>query len=432
MTNLEIYNSKLGTLQDALDLVRSGDRIAFGIYGCEPVAFLEKLHTIADRVENVEIWTSTMQKDYQFMLDNSMDGHINILSFFYERNARKIHNTRRVTHVPTNLHSLGSMPMFKHPPSVFVCTVSPMDESGYVRLSTDLQGTLEWMEHAEKVIFEVNPAMPVVYGETAVSVEKATCIYEVPFRPLPVSPPVPNTPVEKRIGEYVAELVRDGDCIQLGVGGVPSAVADALRDKKDLGVHTEMIPPAVGMLMRAGVITNERKNFYKGKVIGAFLWGDEDLYRMADKNPAFELRRCAFTNDPFMIAMNDNMVSINTALQVDLTGQICSESIGVRQFSGTGGATDFAYGAAHSDGGRGIIAMTSTTKNGTVSKIRPVLDPGGVVSISRNLVNYIVTEYGVADLRGASIRERVDSLIAIAHPDFREDLRKEAEAYMLW
>ena len=432
MTKQDIYNSRLGTLQDALDLIESNDCITFAIYGSEPVEFLDHLHTVADRVENVEIWTSTMQRDYPFMLDNSMEGHINILSFFYERNARKLHKTKRTQYVPLHLHSLGTIPQYRHPSNVFVCTVTPMDENGCVHISMDLQGTLEWMEHAEKVIFEVNPAMPVVCGETAVPVEKATCIYEVSPRPLPLAPPTPNTPVEKKIAENVASLIRDGDCIQMGVGGVPGAVGEALRGKRDLGVHTEMIPPAMGMLMREGVITNERKNLDPGKTVGAFIWGDEALYGMLDRNPAFELRRCAYTNDPFVIAQNDNMVSINTALQVDLTGQICSESIGARQFSGTGGASDFAYGAWHSRGGKGIIAMASTTKNGTISKIRAVLDPGGVVSISRNIANYIVTEYGIADLRGATIRERVESLISIAHPDFREDLKKEADAYLLW
>ena len=306
-----------------------------------------------------------------------------------------------------------------------------MDAHGKVYLSFDLQATLECLEAADKVVFEINSHIPRVFGETALPIECADYIYEADT-PLPLAPAAPSSEVEKKIAENVVSLIRDGDCIQLGIGGMPNAVGEALMDKHDLGIHTEMITSSMGKLLRAGVVTNARKNFNTGKTVGAFAWGDQPLYDYLAENTSVCLRRAAWVNDPFNIAQNDNMVSVNTAIQVDLTGQICLESIGPRQFSGTGGASDFAYGAFHSKGGRGIIALASTAKGGTVSKIQPTLTPGAVVSISRNIVDYVVTEYGIAKLRDRTVRQRVENLIAVAHPDFRAELRKQADALMLW
>jgi acyl-CoA hydrolase len=209
-------------------------------------------------------------------------------------------------------------------------------------------------------------------------------------------------------------------------------VAEKLMDKKDLGVHTEMFSNSLYHLMEAGVVTNDRKTINRGKAVCAFCWGDKDFNRFIDHNPAIDMRPTSYTNNPNTIAAHDHMVSINSALQIDLTGQICSESLGYTQFSGTGGATDFAYGAFHSKGGKGIVALTSTAKNGTVSRIVPGLSPGAVVSIQRTIVDYVVTEYGIARLRHLPIHKRVEALISIAHPDFREELRKEAQRLMIW
>lgn len=432
MTKREIYNSKKITLKKALNLIKSGDCIVTSAYGCEPSDFLRELHTIADHVENVKLWTMLVMGEYPVMSDDSLKGRIDILSFFYDSNGRKNHAGGRYEYIPMNLHSVGTATVNACRPNVYVCSVTPMDENGNVHISFDLQGAWEWMECAEIVIFEINEDMPVVYGDTAVPIEKATYLYEAGSRPLPEIESASASIVEKAIAGHVSSLIHDGDCIQLGIGGMPGAVGEALLEKKDLGIHTEMITASMGRLMRAGAVTNERKNINKGKTIGGFAWGDADLYDFMSENPMIEMRRCSYTNDPFVIAQNDNMISVNTALQLDLTGQICSESIGTRQFSGTGGATDFAYGAYHSKGGRGIIAIPSTAKNGTISKIVPQLTAGAVVSISRNLVDYIVTEYGIAHLRDKSIRERVRNLIAVAHPDFRADLKWQANKLMLW
>jgi acyl-CoA hydrolase len=265
-----------------------------------------------------------------------------------------------------------------------------------------------------------------------VSIEEADFIIEETDEEIVYAPEYPADPVEAMIAKNVASLIHDGDTLQFGIGGLPGAVAKELLDRKDLGVHTEMLSTPMGMLMEAGVITNQRKNLNPGKSICTFMWGDRHFYEYVDNNPAISVLPASYVNDPFVIAQNDNMVSINSALEIDLTGQISSERMGFRQVSGTGGATDFAYGAFHSKGGRGIIAIRSTAKGGTVSKIQPGLTYGSVVSISRNLTDYVVTEYGIARLKDKSIRQRVEALIGIAHPDFRKDLKKQAEELMIW
>lgn len=431
MTIQERYQQKLGTLDGALAQIRSGDTIAASIYGNEPTHFIRSLHTIADRVEGISLWTMLMMGNYPVMRAPALKGRIDIITFFNNADCRGGHATGRYDYLPLNLHSVGPSTVAARRPSVFVAAVSPMDAHGNFYLSFDLQASLEWLEAADTVIFEVNSNIPRIFGETAVSIDRVDYLYEA-ATPLPLAPTPPASDTDRRIAEYVASLIHDGDCIQLGIGGMPNAVGEALLDKHDLGIHTEMLTSSMGRLMEAGVVTNARKTIHRGRTVGAFAWGDGRLYSQLAENPNVELRRAAYVNDPFVIARNDNMVSCNTALEIDLTGQICSESIGVHQFSGTGGASDFAYGAYHSRGGRGIIALSSTAKDGTVSKIQPVLSPGAVVSISRNLTDYVVTEYGIARLRDRTVRQRVENLIAVAHPDFRAELRRQANALMLW
>ncbi len=291
-------------------------------------------------------------------------------------------------------------------------------------------GEREALEAADTVIFEVNPQLPRVNGMTEVHINEVDYVVEVNYRPNTL-PDAEIGPVEQDIGEYVASLIKDGDCLQLGIGGMPNAVAAALKDKKDLGLHTEMFTSAMGEMIRAGIITGERKNFNRGRHVGVFALGNLALYETLSRDPRTMMVPVTYGNDPFVVARNDNMVSVNSTLEMDLTGQACSESIGSIQYSGTGGATDFAYGALHSKGGRGILAFPATAKGGTVSKIKPQLTAGAVVTISRNLVDYVITEYGIAHLRGRTVSERVRSLISVAHPDFRKDLEKEARKMLL-
>lgn len=432
MTKQEAYQARLGTVEGALELVRSGDCITTSCYGNEPIHFLRQLHTAGPRVEGVCLWMMNNMEDYPVISDPALEGHIDFLSAFYGPACRRMHPVRRVSLVPGNLHSIAASTIRARRPTVHVCAVSPMDPDGRVSLAFDLEASLEWMEAADRVIFEINPNIPRMGGETMVPIEAADYLYEVEDSPLPYAPATPASPVEEKIAEYVSSLIRDGDCIQLGIGGMPGAVGEKLLDKRDLGVHTEMITASMGRLMRSGAVNNSRKNLNPGKSVGAFAWGDQALYDLMAGGGMIEMRRCSYTNDPFVIAQNDNMVSVNTALELDLTGQICSESVGPRQFSGTGGACDFAYGAYHSKGGRGIVAITSTAKGGAVSKLKAQLTPGAVVSIPRNLADYVVTEYGIAPLRDRTIRQKVENLIAVAHPDFRAELRRQADQWMLW
>jgi len=428
----EEYSDKLLTVEQCLEKIKSGDRIFVGFYGGEPRAVLRRLHTIADRVENVEVWKATDMESYPFMTDPAMKGHIELKSIFYGDAARKLGKEgRTVDYFPNDLHLCMGLKRQHEPCNISIATVSPIDDAGFFSLGCWVQTEHDAMDAADTVIVEVNRNAPRTFGDTRVHISEVDYIVEADSE-LPTIDTVPYTKVEESLGEYVAGLIRDGDCIQLGIGSTSNVVALNLTGKHDLGIHSEMFTESMMMLMKKGIINNSRKTIDRGKAVVSFAWGPRELYDFIDGSEDILFRRSTYVNDPFVIAKIDNMVSINTTLQVDLTGQVCSESIGPRQYSGTGGAFDFAYGAIHSKGGRGIIAMPSTAKGGTVSRISPMLTEGAMVSITRNVVDNIVTEYGVAQMRGRTIRERAKALIAIAHPDFRQELTKQAEYLLLW
>lgn len=282
----------------------------------------------------------------------------------------------------------------------------------------------DFMEHADLVIMEVSSKFPMTYGDTLVNIRDVDYVVETDRLP-PELPGVSPSVKDLVIGDYISELVDDCSTIQLGIGGIPNAVAQALYDKKDLGVHTEMFTDSMVDLYEAGVITGAKKTLHPGKMVGTFAYGTRRLYEFLDHNPVCEFYRSGYVNNPMIIGQNHKMVSINTSLQVDITGQCCSEALGTRQYSGTGGQTDTAVGAQISDGGKSIIALHSTVKNDTISTIVPILTPGAPVTLSRMDVDYVVTEYGVAALRGRSIRDRANNLIAVAHPDFRAEIREQ-------
>ena len=288
-----------------------------------------------------------------------------------------------------------------------------------------------FLEAADRIILQINPNLPSVFGDTEVHIRDVDMVVEA-ATPLPYLPQSQPTETEKIIGEYIASMVQDGDCIQLGIGGIPDAAAQALMGKHDLGVHSEMLTNSMVDLVNAGVITGRKKTYLPGKMVGTFAYGTQELYDMLDNNPSVLMLRGETVNNPQVVAMNDNFASINSCLSVDLTGQICSESIGSRQYSGSGGQADMAVGAVHAKNGRGIIAVASTKRHGTVSSITAQLEPGSVVTLSRNEADYVVTEYGIAPLRGRSVRQRVENLIAVAHPDFRAELRQQAQKLLLW
>ncbi len=431
MSPQEIYESKKRTIEEALQLIQSGQVIATGSYANEPGALLGNLHTIAHRVQDVHVWTGNEGKAYPYMAEAQYWDSFVYESFFYGFQARQIHHSHRLSYHPGQLHMVGETMAWYNPIDVYMGAVSPMDKEGYFYLSPSMQMEAEWCEAAKLRILEVNPLVPYIYGAQRVHISQVDAIVES-TESLCQEKPLVITDEQRQVAEVAATLVKDGDTVQVGYGGTSSAVVFALEGKQDLGIHTELLSSPLGRLVEKGVVTNQRKTLHPGQAVCGFILGDQSFYDYMDHNPHFRLYRTSYVNDPHVIAQNDNMVAINTALQIDLTGQVCSESLGTRHFSGTGGASDFSEGAYKSKGGKGIIAITSTAKGGTISRISSILTPGSIVSISRNWVDYVVTEYGIAHLKFASVKERVDRLIAIAHPDFRAELRRDAEKYGLW
>jgi 4-hydroxybutyrate CoA-transferase len=303
--------------------------------------------------------------------------------------------------------------------------LSPPDEHGFMSYGVECLASKAAAENAKKVVAMVNEKMPRVLGDAFIHTSRVSRLVEVSID-LPELQPIPFTDVEKKIGANIAGLVEDGSTLQLGIGGIPNAALKAMFDKKDLGVHTEMVSDSIIEAIDAGVITGAKKTLHPGKVIATFYLGTKKLYEYIDNNPTFETHPSEHTNHPFIIGQNEKMVAINSAIEVDLTGQICSDSIGTKIYSGFGGQVDFIRGAAQSKGGKPIIALPSTAKGGKLSKIVPTLQTGAGVVTTRADVHYVVTEHGVAYLHGKNLRQRAEELIGISHPDFRESLLKAA------
>ena len=422
----DVYEMKKHSLTDCLALIESGDTIAVSGVATEPTEFLSHLGEIIPRLKDVTV-VKSKDNEYEYLRDPATKGHVETIGHFYAKNMREGHELGIASYIPSDLHNYMAERVAYKPNNVFVAQVADM-ENGSFQVPYCQMFERECFACADKVILEVNPNFRRVRGALEIPLSRVTSFFvsEKPIFTIPRSVP---SEMDKRIGHYIADLIRDGDCIQLGIGGLPDAVGEFLKTKNDLGIHTEVFTSTMADLIKNGNVTGKKKNLNRGEHIATFCLGDAQLYETVSNDPNCRLVPCSYGNDPFVISQNDRMISINTAMEIDITGQICSESIGPRQFSGTGGATDYAYGAMHSRGGRGIVAFASTAKVGTISKIKSILTPGAAVSISRNLADTIITEYGVAELRGRTIRERVDAIIAIAHPDYREQLREEAYQY---
>lgn len=427
----ELYKRKLVSVEEILSKINSGDEIVSAMAASEPQGILSKLHTIKDRVENVTVVVCLPMKNYDFFMDPSMKGHFLTESWFYTAGLREAHKYGTVSFIPNHLHLASTKRLHYRKPRFFLGTATPMDKHGYFSLSLGVTYEKDILENADYVVLEINENLPRTYGDTQIHITEVDFIVENNY-PVPELSIVEPNEKDKIIGGYISELVEDGSTIQLGIGGIPNAVAQALMNKKDLGIHTEMFTDGMVDLFEAGVITNRKKTLWKGKSIATFALGTKKLYDFIDDNMGVEFHRGRVVNDPYVVGQNYKMVSINTALQVDLTGQVCSESLGIRQFSGTGGQADTAIGAQISKGGKSIIALYSSVKNDTISTIVPTLTEGAAVTLSRNDVDYIVTEYGIAEMRGRSIRDRVRNLINIAHPKFRDELREKAKELMIW
>lgn len=426
-----IYSAKLRDRDFVLGLVSSGDHIAIAAGPCEPAYLLEGLSSIAWRVRDVTILSAFSMRTYEIFQSPQYRGCFLMETIFYGPLARQVHELQMLSYVPGHLHSFATRRLSYRKPRFFWGAASPMDSDGKLSLSLSVLYEREFLASAEICVLEVNKNLPRTFGDTLVSIEDIDYVVESDWS-VPEIPPKPLSETDQLIGKYVAELIEDGSTIQLGLGHIPNAVASCLDDKHDLGIHSEILPESVVDLWYKGIITGAQKTLWKGKIVCAGAIGTKRLYAFLNNNRVCEFHRASIVNDPAIIALNSKMVSINTALQVDLTGQCCSESLGPRQWSGTGGVVDFVVGAQKAHGGKSIIALPSTASEGTVSRIVPFLSPGAIVSVSRNDVDYVVTEFGIARLTGRSVRERVANLIAVAHPDFRQELMEQARRHAIW
>ncbi len=426
--------AKTITIEKALSLVKDSDHIVAGMAGSEGQSFFSNLHTITDKINHVTIDNCLPMKPYPFMVEETYKDNFTINSWFFSGDLRKAFKNKNIAFIPNQLHFAGVKRADFKAPDIFVASASMPDKHGYISLSLSNVYEKHMAKKAKTVILEVNPNFPRTHGDLEIHVDDVDYLVETSYD-APELPDIKPNEKDEKIGKYIADLINDGDTIQLGIGGIPNAVANALVDKKDLGVHTEMLTTGFMKLFKSGAISNKKKSLHPGKMVAAFALGTKELYEFIDDNPAVRIYDGNYVNDPYVIGQNDNQVSINTTIEVDLTGQCASESIGTTQFSGTGGQTDTATGAQRAKNGRSFITLYSTAtpkdpKTGErkpISKIVPTLKPGAAVSLSRNDVDHVVTEYGVAYLRGTSIKERVERLIQIAHPDFRDTLKEDAK-----
>lgn len=424
------YAQKLVTAEEAAAMIKSGDDVVVAQCASEPQGCMSKFHTAAPRVKDARVFSVLTLKPYDFYMKPEMKGHFELASWFHAPGSRQAlaAGAGTVTYVPNMLHRAALDRLQARKPDIFFGTCTPPDANGFVSLSLGITYEKDILEAAGTVILEVNRNLPRTFGDTHLHVSDVDWFVENDQEVPSLPSPKPDE-TEGVIGNYISELVDDGSTIQLGIGGIPNAAALALKGKKDLGVHTEMMVDSMMELYEAGVITNKRKSLLKDKFVCTFAMGSRKLYDWLHDNPAVEFRRGAWVNDPAVIRRNSRMVSINTCLTVDLTGQVASESIGTTQYSGTGGQTDTAVGAKEAyDGlGKSIIACRSTAKKGTVSCIVPTLAEGTAVTLHRANTDNIVTEFGIARLRGRTVRERAAALIGVAHPDFRPGLKAQAE-----
>lgn len=422
----KLYESRIVSPEEAVRAIKSNQRIFLTGNCSVPQKTLAALVKHAPELQNVEICQALTVGPADYVAPE-MDGHLRVNTLFISSNIRNAVNEGRADFTPVTLSEFPLL--FKKgilPIDVALIHVSPPDEHGFCSLGIEVGLTKSAADSAHIIIAEVNQKMPRTLGDSFIHVSRLSYVVPVDYElaELPMSDTEPSEIIENIAG-HIAELIPDGATIQLGIGAIPDAVLKFLFEKKDLGIHTELFSDGIINLVEAGVLTNARKTLHPGKIIAGLILGTRSLYDWVDDNPLIELHPSEYVNDPFVIAQNERMVAINSAIEVDLTGQVCADSIGTQLFSGAGGQLDFIYGASRSKGGVPIIALPSQAKN--FSRIVTTLKPGAGVVTTRNHVRYVVTEYGVADLYGKTIRQRARQLINIAHPQFRDQLTNEAK-----
>lgn len=425
------YQARVTTADQAVKSIKSGDRLFLTGNVSVPQTLLAALVRHAPNVQNVEICQALTVGSADYVAPE-MEGHLRVNSMFISANIRKAVHEGRADFTPVLLSEFPLL--FKRgvlPLDVALIHVSTPDEHGFCSLGVEVGLTKSAAESAKIIIAEVNEQMPRTLGDSFIHVSRLTHI-------VPVNYPIPehkmtaegDAEIIQRIAGHVASLIPDGATMQLGIGSIPDAVLKFLVDKKDLGIHTELFSDGVIDLVNMGVLTNARKTLHPGKILAGFILGTQKLYEWVNDNPMVEMHPTEYVNDPFVIAQNERMVAVNSAIEVDLTGQVCADSIGPKLYSGVGGQLDFIYGASRSKGGVPIIALPSTAimRDGTaVSKITAMLKPGAGVVTSRNHVRFVVTEFGIADLYGKTIRQRAQALIKVAHPQFHDELQRQAK-----
>lgn len=420
----DIYKQKLTTADKAIEAIHDNNRVIFAHAAGVPQEMARALVAKKENYHNVEIYHMLCLGDGAYTQPD-MAPHFRHNTNFVGANTRQALEEDRADFIPCFFYELPHL--FRNgtlPVDVAIIHLSTPNEEGYCSFGVSCDYTKPAAEAARIVIAEINDRMPQIGGDNYIHVSKLDYIVETSNTLFEI--PLPRIgETEQAIGRNCAELIEDGSTLQLGIGAIPDAVLQYLKEKKDLGIHTEMFSDGVVDLVELGVVTGKAKTLHPGKLVATFIMGSKRLYDFVDNNPSVELYPVDYVNDPYVIRQNKKMVSINSCIEVDLTGQVCSETIGPKQFSGTGGQIDYVRGATLSEGGKSILAMPSTAAKGKVSRIVPNLAAGAAVTTPRDEVDYIVTEYGIAHLKGKTLRQRAESLIRIAHPDFREVLTEE-------
>ncbi len=430
MSFQSLYQQIRCPASDAVRQVRNGDFIVVPTGVGEPPALLTALSEQRRSFRDVKVAQILAVRKYGY-IDPETTEHVRHVAFFFGGATRAGGQEGWIDFIPNHFSEIpDQIQRGLIPSDVVFSMASPMDEEGYFALSLAADYTMAAVAKARAVVLEVNPNVPFAHGDCKVHISQVAALVESSEPVFEVGLPKIG-PVQQAIGKYVAEFIHDGDTLQIGYGGIPDAVVMQLTHKHDLGVHTEMIGDGILTLVEAGAVTNQRKNYLPGKMVATFALGSNKLYKYMHKNPALEMHPVNYTNDPALAGLNDNLVAINATMQIDLMGQCGSESLGSMPYSGTGGQADFVRSANRSKGGRAFIVLPATAKNDTLSRIVPTLTPGTHVSTGKNEINYVVTEFGVAQLRGKSAKQRAQELIAIAHPDFRAELTEQARRIKL-
>ncbi|MBN1824931.1 MAG: acetyl-CoA hydrolase/transferase family protein [Candidatus Eisenbacteria bacterium] len=421
------YRAKLTTPEEAVRRIRSGDRVFYSGNAAIPTRLVWALAERHGELENVQLSHLLLLGEDPFSRPE-MEGSFRHNSLFVGPADRRAVNEGRGDYMPIFLYQIPRI--FEErivPLDAAMVQVSPPDRHGFMSLGVEVLTNKAACMAARTVIVEVNRNTPRVLGDSFLHVDQVDAIVETDC-PLPTLSGRPATEVELLIGRHIAGLIEDGATIQMGIGGIPDAVYASLDGVSDLGIHSEMFSDGAMRAVERGLVTGRRKTLHRHKVVFTFALGSRELYDFLNDNPMVEARPVDYVNDPYVISRNDKMTAVNSALEVDITGQVCSDSIGTRIYSGFGGQVDFIRGAARAPGGKPIIALPSTAKDGALSRIVPALKPGAGVVTSRADVHYVVTEHGTANLFGRNLRERAEALIRIAHPDFRDELEREAKA----